>query len=127
LKQSNCWKSLAIDALPKADAANTDVQDSRKMAEKPQTKDALNAENWHVQGQKQFRLKDYAKALYAFDQALKRNPRHGEAYFRRGVCRYKLKHYRSAQSDFEAAALMGCETAQLWSKFDRMSPEEEEN
>jgi Flp pilus assembly protein TadD len=97
------------------------------MAAVAQNGDALTVDDWCDRGRELFQAGDYAQACDAFDQAVARDPRCGDAYFGRGVCRYKLKRYRLARSDFNAATLMGCETGQLWSKFDRMSPEEEEN
>ncbi len=38
------------------------------------------------------------------------------AYFGRGACHYRLGHYRLAEEDIKAAALLGCEDAIFWSK-----------
>jgi Flp pilus assembly protein TadD len=97
------------------------------MADSSRTEDAFTADDWCDRGRELFQAGNYAQACDAFDRAVSRDPRRGDAYFGRGVCRYKLRRYRLARSDFDAATLMGCETGQLWSKFDRMSPEEEEN
>lgn len=86
-----------------------------------QTKDAFTVDDWLDRGRELFQASNYDQACNAFDRAVALDPRCGDAYFGRGVCRYKLKRYRLARSDFDAATLMGCETGQLWSKFDRMS------
>jgi hypothetical protein len=44
-------------------------------------------------------------------------PGYGQAFFGRGVCHYRLGRYRQAAEDMDAATLLGCETAQLWSTF----------
>ena len=61
----------------------------------------------------------YRQAVRVFDQALVIKAGYAEAFFGRGVCRYKLGQYQSAASDMDAATLLGYETAQLWSRFDR--------
>lgn len=97
------------------------------MAGGDQTEDALTVEDWCDRGRDLFLAGDCRRALTAFERAVALDPRCGDAHFGRGVCRYKLKRYRLAKADFDAATLMGCETGQLWSRFDRMSPEEEED
>ena len=42
-----------------------------------------------------------------------------EAYFERGVCFYKLGINQQATNDLAAAAMLGCEAAEFWSKYDR--------
>ena len=97
------------------------------MAGGDQTENAPTVADWCERGRDLFLTGDYRRALEAFEQAVTLDPRCGEALFGRGVCRYKLKRYRLAKADFDAATLMGCEAGQLWSKFDQVSPEEEEN
>ena len=56
----------------------------------------------------------YAEAVAVFDQAIDFNTGLGRVYFERGVCYYKLGQYRRAMDDFNTAAILGCETAQIW-------------
>lgn len=61
----------------------------------------------------------YKQAFREFDRALDMKAGYAEAFFGRGVCHYKLGRYQMAVSDMDAATLLGYETAQLWSRFDR--------
>jgi len=58
------------------------------------------------------------QALMAFTSVIDCNAGWAEAYFRRGVCYYLLGNYRLASHDMDAATLLGCRDAQLWSRFD---------
>lgn len=58
-------------------------------------------------------------AIQAFDLAIDKNIACARAFFNRGVCHYRLGNYRQAQEDLEAAAVLGCEDAFPWSKFER--------
>lgn len=57
------------------------------------------------------------EAIQAFDLAIDMQIERAQAFFNRGVCHYRLGNYRQARDDLEAAALMGCKDASLWSKF----------
>ena len=59
------------------------------------------------------------KAIQAFDLAIDMNIECAQAFFSRGVCHYRMGNYRQAQDDLEAAALLGCKDAFLWSKFEQ--------
>lgn len=59
----------------------------------------------------------YAEAVAAFDRAIDFNTGLGQAYFERGVCYYKLGQYHRAMDDFNAAAILGCETARIWCRY----------
>jgi tetratricopeptide (TPR) repeat protein len=58
------------------------------------------------------------EAVRAFSAAIDCNTGWAEAYFRRGVCYYLLGNCRLAAHDMDAATLLGCRDAQLWSRFD---------
>ena len=60
-----------------------------------------------------------AEAIAELNRALEYDDQSAEAYFLRGVCRYRLGHYQQVADDMDAAALLGCEVAQLWSRFGR--------
>jgi hypothetical protein len=44
-----------------------------------------------------------------------------EAFFKRGVCYYLLGNIRLAAHDLEAASLLGCREALMWSRYDIQS------
>ncbi len=77
------------------------------------------AENGYQKGLELMQKGLYKKAIRAFDHAISSKIKFADAYFQRGVCFYKLGHSRRAHSDLEAAALLGCEAAQFWSKYDQ--------
>jgi len=58
----------------------------------------------------------YLESIKALTLAIKKNSEFGKAYFERAVCYYKLGSYIKAKSDLQAAATLGCEEAQFWSK-----------
>lgn len=58
------------------------------------------------------------EAIRAFSAVIDCNTGRAEAYFRRGVCYYLLGNCRLAAHDMDAATLLGCRDAQLWSRFD---------
>ena len=72
---------------------------------------------WFSRGLTLLESAAYREALAAFDRAIDENTELAEAYLFRGVCRYKLGHFRQAAADMDAATLLGCEDAQLWSRF----------
>jgi len=61
----------------------------------------------------------YQEAIHAFNQAIDHKIKLAEAYFERGLCFYKLGNNRQATSDLAASAMMGCEAAEFWSKYDK--------
>ena len=71
-------------------------------------------ENLLAKGRQLFSDADYANAAKAFDRVIDFNTGFGQAYFERGVCYYQLGQYHRAMDDFNAAAVLGCETAQIW-------------
>ena len=58
------------------------------------------------------------EAVRAFSSVIDCNAGWAEAYFRRGVCYYLLGNCRLASYDMDAATLLGCRDAQLWSRYD---------
>ena len=63
------------------------------------------------------RIKQYRKALSAFDQAIAGDA-DAQAYFFRGVCHYLIGNYHLVKNDMDAATILGCRDAQFWSKFE---------
>lgn len=61
---------------------------------------------------------DHIRALNTFDRVIDLNAEHAQAYFERGTCYYKLGYYRRAADDIDTACLLGCETAQIWSRVE---------
>jgi tetratricopeptide (TPR) repeat protein len=92
-----------------------------------QKKDPTN-QNWYEEGCKLTRAGKLAEAVNAFTEAINRHTGFAEAFFKRGVCYYLLGNGRLAAHDLEAAALLGCQDAQMWSRYDiqRFGDSEEE-
>jgi tetratricopeptide (TPR) repeat protein len=76
------------------------------------------ARQWAEKGRKLYLSGAYSEARHAFNAAIKMAPGYGRAYLDRGVCHYELGNYRRAAEDLNAATLLGCEDAQLWSRFE---------
>ena len=87
---------------------------------------ALNAAELLKEGRRLTQLGDYSNALQVFDLAIDQNRELAEAYFIRGACYYKLGYYRRAADDLNAASLFGCQDAQLWSRFETNSYDDED-
>jgi tetratricopeptide (TPR) repeat protein len=84
--------------------------------------------DWYQEGLQLKQKGHYQKAIHAFNQAIDHKIKFAEAYFERGVCFYKLGNNRQAADDLAAAAMLGCEAAEFWSKHDRnkfKEPDEE--
>ena len=79
---------------------------------------------WTDEGRELYRSGAIREARNAFQAAIKLAPEYGRAYFGRGVCHYRLGNYRRATEDINAAALLGCEDAGLWSRFEGGDAEE---
>ena len=77
-------------------------------------------------GKKLTRQGDYVGAVEVFNLAIDQNKEFAEAYFSRGACYYMLGYYQRAADDLNAATLFGCQDAQLWSKFETISNDEED-
>jgi tetratricopeptide (TPR) repeat protein len=80
---------------------------------------ALTDKDWYQKGLHLKQKGHYQKAIQAFNQAIDNKIKFAEAYFERGVCFYKLGNNRQARDDLAAAAMLGCEAAEVWSKYDR--------
>jgi tetratricopeptide (TPR) repeat protein len=80
---------------------------------------ALTDKDWYQKGIQLKQKGHYQKAIQAFDRAIDHKIKLAEAYFERGVCFYKLGNNRQATDDLAAAAMLGCEAAKFWSKYDR--------
>ena len=59
-----------------------------------------------------------SEAVTAFTEAIDRHTGFAEAHFKRGVCYYLLGNCHMAALDLEAAGLLGCREALLWSRYD---------
>lgn len=82
---------------------------------------------WCRKGKDLLQAGAVADALAAFEAAIRNDTRNAQAYWGRGVCRYQLGLYRMATEDMNAAALLGCRDAQLWSRFDMAGVGEEQD
>ncbi len=72
--------------------------------------------DWYEKGRRLASRGSHRKAIEAYDRAIEENPLHADAYFVRGASLYALGNYREAAEDLDAAAILGCPDAQLWSK-----------
>jgi lipoprotein NlpI len=75
-------------------------------------------QKWYEEGCRLTQAGKLREALAAFSSVIDCNAGWADAYFRRGVCYYLLGNCRLASHDMDAAALLGCRDAQLWSRFD---------
>jgi tetratricopeptide (TPR) repeat protein len=82
----------------------------------PQTN--RTAHDWYDEGCKLSRAGKFSQAVRALTQAIAHNTGFAEAFFERGVCYYWLGLSRPATQDLKAAALLGCQQALLWSRYD---------
>ena len=80
---------------------------------------AETEKDWYQEGLQLRQKGHYQEAIQAFNQAIDNKMKFAEAYFERGLCFYKLGIDRQATSDLAAAAMLGCEAAELWSKYDK--------
>lgn len=67
------------------------------------------------------------QAVLYMSRAIECDGRFARAYFKRGACHYMLGNYRLARNDLDAASVLGCGDAQLWSRFDSRSNDCREN
>jgi lipoprotein NlpI len=74
--------------------------------------------NWYAEGCNLMRAGKPSAAVTAFTEAIDCTTGFAEAFFKRGVCYYLLGNRRLAAHDLEAAALLGCQAAQMWSRYD---------
>ena len=72
--------------------------------------------DWYEKGRRLARHGSHREAIEALDLAIEKNPLNAAAYFIRGASRYALGRYQGAGDDLDAAAILGCRDAQLWSK-----------
>ncbi len=71
----------------------------------------------YAEGCRLSRTGKLSEAVGAFTLAIENNINRAEAYFRRGVCHYRLGNYQMATNDMDAATVLGCQDAQMWSQY----------
>ena len=76
----------------------------------------FNAKEWYERGQRLTQDGRHKEAIEALNKAIAKDPACADAYFARGACYYALGRYDKAGDDIDAAAILGCRDAQLWSK-----------
>jgi tetratricopeptide (TPR) repeat protein len=74
--------------------------------------------SWYKEGCNLFEAGHISQAVTAFTSAIDSNDQPAEAYFRRGACYYLLGQCHRAAIDLNAASLLGCQDALLWSRYD---------
>ena len=77
-----------------------------------------NAHEWYDKGCEQKRTGNLMEAAASFKKAIDCDTQFADAYFTRGACYYLMGQYQLAGMDMDAATLLGCQEAQLWSRFD---------
>ena len=70
----------------------------------------------YAEGCRLARAGKLSEAVDVFTEAIKHDIQRAEAYFRRGVCHYRLGNYLLAVDDMDAATVLGCQDAQMWSR-----------
>lgn len=80
---------------------------------------AVTDKDWYQKGVQLKCSSRYQKAIQAFNQAIDHKIKLAEAYFERAICFYKLGNTQQAANDLAAAAVLGCEAAEFWSKYDK--------
>jgi tetratricopeptide (TPR) repeat protein len=83
----------------------------------------LEAKDWYEKGKRLTSAGCHKEAIEAFTAAIHKNSEYAEAYFVRGACHYVTGNYRQAMEDLDAAALLGCQDAQFWSKYGKHATE----
>ena len=71
----------------------------------------------YAEGCRLSRIGKLSEAIGAFTLAIENNINRAEAYFKRGVCHYLLGSYQMATNDMDAATVLGCQDAQMWSRY----------
>ena len=71
-------------------------------------------QEWYRRGHHLMLEGRYSESIEVYTMAIASNIECAKAYFGRGACHYKLGHYRQAEKDIKAAALLGCEDALFW-------------
>ncbi len=77
----------------------------------------FGAKEWYEEGRRLTREELHKEAIEAFTRAIQNNSTYAEAYFARGASHYVIGDYRQAGDDLDAAALLGCQDAQFWSRY----------
>ena len=88
-----------------------------------ESKTTTHARRLYVRGCQLQQAGKLDEAVSELSRAIECDARCAEAYFSRGACHYMLGHYRLARNDLDAAAVLGCEEALLWSRYDNRSYE----
>lgn len=81
-------------------------------------KTCVNAHEWYDKGCELKHAGKLMEAVASFKKAIDYDTQFADAYFTRGACYYLLGQYQLAGMDMDAATLLGCKEAQLWSRFD---------
>ncbi|MBD2353078.1 tetratricopeptide repeat protein [Tolypothrix sp. FACHB-123] len=68
-----------------------------------QTNNNLNFADYYKQGHAAYKIRDYARAIENFNQALEKDPNHSKAHINRANARYNMKDYEGALTDYTAA------------------------
>jgi tetratricopeptide (TPR) repeat protein len=84
-----------------------------------------SAQDWYDRGYVLTMAGDYAEAVRAYSRGIELDVELARAYFGRAACHYVLGHYKWATEDLDAATLLGCADAQMWSRFEPKQTEQD--
>lgn len=86
--------------------------------EEERMKDWLaSAEGVYTNGLRYLLAEEYEKALPYFLETVRRNPKHGQAYFQIGYCRAKLGQYPEAIEPYKQAILLKPDDAEIYNNL----------
>ncbi len=102
------------------------ANDSRGIMTNNPNRESIAHESFQ-KGRRLARSEKYREAIAAFTRAIREDAEFGDAYFKRGACYYQLGRWRQASADMDAASLLGCQVAGLWSQYETTEPVESED
>ncbi|MDZ8049851.1 MAG: tetratricopeptide repeat protein [Aulosira sp. ZfuVER01] len=73
------------------------------MSRQTQKNNNLSFADYYKQGHAAYKVRDYARAIENFNQALEKDPQHAKAHVNRGNARYNMKDYEGALTDYTEA------------------------
>ncbi|HMK52450.1 MAG TPA: tetratricopeptide repeat protein [Thermodesulfobacteriota bacterium] len=76
-----------------------------------------SAEGVYTSGLRYLLAEEYEKALPYFLETVRRNPKHGKAYFQIGYCRAKLGQYPGAIEPYKQAILLSPDDADIYNNL----------
>jgi tetratricopeptide (TPR) repeat protein len=82
------------------------IDEFTKAIDKHPNNDTVNASLYYLRGLAKFHTKKFDLAIADFDQAIKFNPKHGNAFAFRSISYVEKNNYKQALSDANEAAML---------------------